>query len=80
MKMQVKQFQGLWFLYDSKDNKVYAYEKEKESKELLWLGSVDPQTEVVTFRPDWQQAYQAKLVEYRANEKPKSRVPGAVQN
>ncbi len=75
MKMQVKQFQGLWFLYDPKEHKVYAYEKDPQQP--LWLGTVDPATEAVTFRPDWQQAYQEKLTTYRATEKPKSRVPTA---
>jgi hypothetical protein len=71
--MLVKQFQGLWFLYDSKEHKVYAY--EKNAIDPLWLGTVDPTTEVVTFRPDWKQAYEGKLNEYRTTEKPKSRIP-----
>lgn len=74
--MIAKQFQGMWFLYDSKDNKVYAY--EKQTQEALWLGTVDPATEKVTFRPDWKAAYEAKLQEYRSTEKPKSRVPTTV--
>lgn len=74
--MIAKQFQGLWFLYDSKEQKVYAY--EKETHQPLWLGTVDPATEKVTFRPDWREAYQANLVEYRRNEKPKSRIPSTV--
>ncbi len=73
--MIVKQFQGLWFLYDSKEQKVYSYEKDPQ--QTIWLGTVDPTTEKVTFRPDWKQAYQAKLQEYRATEKPKSRIPTA---
>jgi hypothetical protein len=75
-KMIVKQFQGLWFLYDSKEQKVYAYEKEAQNP--LWLGTVDPATEQVTFRPDWKAAYEAKLQEYRSTEKPKSRIPATV--
>jgi hypothetical protein len=73
--MLVKQFQGLWFLYDSKEHKVYAYEKDPQ--QLLCLGTVDPTTEKVTFRPDWKEAYETKLKDYRSSEKPKSRVPNA---
>lgn len=73
--MQVKQFQGLWFLYDSKDQKIYAYEKDPQQP--LWLGTVNTETGKISLRPDWQQAYQGKLNEYRANEKPKNRVPTA---
>ena len=74
--MQVKQFQGLWYFFDAKDNKVYAYEKEP-TQPYLWLGTVDPKTEVVTLRSDWKEAYAPKLVAYRQTEKPKSRVPTA---
>ncbi len=76
MKMQVKQFQGLWFLYDNKDHKIYAYEKDPQ--EPLWMGSVNTETGQITLRPDWQQAYQEKLSNYRATEKPKNRVPTAL--
>lgn len=75
-KMQVKQFQGLWYFYDAKDNKVYAYEKEPTSAPL-WLGAVNPQTGSVTLRADWKDAYAVKLTMYRQTEKPKSRVPVA---
>lgn len=74
--MLVKQFQGLWFLYDAKEQKVYAYEKEPQQP-LLWLGTVDPSTEAISFRPDWQQAYQERLTKYRETEKPKNRVPAS---
>ncbi len=73
MKLAVKQFQGLWFLYDSKESKLYAYEKDPQQP--LFLGTVNPETEQITLRPDWKQAYQGKLEEYRQNEKPKNRVP-----
>ena len=72
--MQVKQFQGLWFLFDSKDNKIYAY--EKDPKQPLWLGSVSPDGSV-QLRADWKTVYAPKLEEYRTTEKPKSRVPQA---
>lgn len=74
--MQVKQFQGIWYLYDAKDNKVYAYEKEPTTQPL-WLGTVNTQTGLVSLRSDWKDAYAAKLVQYRQMEKPKSRVPTA---
>jgi hypothetical protein len=70
--MQIKQFQGLWFLFDSKDNKIYAY--EKDPKQPLWLGSVTTEG-VVQLRSDWKTVYAPKLEEYRTTEKPKSRVP-----
>lgn len=76
MKMLVKQFQGLWFLYDAKEHKVYAYEKDSQQP-LLWLGTVDPTTESLSLRPDWRQAYQERLTKYREQEKPKNRVPAA---
>ena len=74
--MQVKQFQGMWYYLDAKDNKLYAYEKETPSSPL-WLGAVNPQTGSVTLRPDWKDAYASKLTLYRQTEKPKSRVPAA---
>jgi len=74
--MLVKQFQGLWFLYDAKEQKVYAYEKEPQQP-LLWLGTVDPATESLSLRPDWQQAYSERLTKYREQEKPKNRVPAS---
>jgi hypothetical protein len=74
--MLTKQFNGLWFLFDAKDQKIYAYEKDPQQP-LLWLGTVDSITEQITLRPDWHQAYQERLVKYREQEKPKSRVPTA---
>lgn len=74
--MQVKQFQGLWFLFDAKEQKIYAYEKEPQPP-LLWLGTVNMTTEEISLRPDWHQAYQERLTKYREQEKPKSRVPTA---
>jgi hypothetical protein len=74
--MLVKQFQGLWFLYDAKEQKIYAYEKDPQQP-LLWLGTVNSQTEEITLRPDWRQAYQERLTNYREHEKPKNRVPAA---
>ena len=74
--MLVKQFQGLWFLYDAKEQKVYAYEKEPQQP-LLWLGTVDPATESLSLRPDWQEAYSERLTKYREQEKPKNRVPAS---
>lgn len=72
--MQVKQFQGMWYYLDAKENKLYAYEKEA-SAVSLWLGAVNPQTGAVTLREDWKDAYASKLTLYRQTEKPKSRVP-----
>lgn len=74
--MLVKQFQGLWFLYEAKEQKVYAYEKDPQQP-LLWLGTVDPATEIVSLRSDWQQAYAERLTKYREQEKPKNRVPAS---
>lgn len=74
--MLVKQFQGLWFLYDAKELKIYAYEKDPQPP-LLWLGTVDPATEIITLRTDWQQAYAERLTKYREQEKPKNRVPAS---
>lgn len=74
--MLVKQFQGLWFLYDAKELKIYAYEKDPQPP-LLWLGTVDPATEIITLRTDWQQAYTERLTKYREQEKPKNRVPAS---
>jgi hypothetical protein len=72
--MQVKQFQGLWFLFDAKEQKIYAYEKDPQPP-LLWLGTVNAATEEISLRADWQQAYQERLTKYREQEKPKNRVP-----
>jgi hypothetical protein len=74
--MLTKQFNGLWFLFDAKEQKIYAYEKDPQHP-LLWLGTVDSGTEQITLRPDWHQAYQERLSKYREQEKPKSRVPAA---
>lgn len=73
--MLTKQFNGLWFLFDAKEHKIYAYEKDPQQP-LLWLGTVDSTTEQITLRPDWQVAYQERLRSYREHEKPKHRVPG----
>lgn len=72
--MLTKQFNGLWFLFDAKEQKIYAYEKDNQQT-LLWLGTVDPTTEKITLRLDWQEAYQERFLQFRQNEKPKSRVP-----
>lgn len=72
--MQSKQIQGLWYLLDSRDNKVYAYEKEP-TLPYLYLGTYSSETGKVTLREDWKVAYQGKLEEYRRTEKPRSRVP-----
>ena len=74
--MQAKQYQGLWYLLDSRDNKLYAYEKTPP-QQPLWLGTLNSQTNLPELRPDWKQAYEAKLQEYRQSEKPRSRVPQA---
>lgn len=74
--MQAKQYQGLWYLLDSRDNKLYAFEKIP-SQQPLWLGHLNPQTNTPVLRADWKEAYEAKLQEYRQTEKPRSRVPQA---
>lgn len=74
--MQSKQIQGLWYLLDSRDNKVYAYEKEP-TLPYLYLGTYSAETGKVTLREDWKEAYQGKLEQYRQNEKPRSRIPTA---
>lgn len=72
--MQAKQIQGLWYLLDSRDNKVYAYEKEP-TLPYLYLGEYSSETGKVTLRDDWKEAYEGKLHLYRQTEKPRSRVP-----
>ena len=70
--MQSKQIQGLYFLVDKEKN-VFSY--EKDGKEPILLGTYDAEKDKVILRTDWVSAYQPRLDSYRANEKPKSRVP-----
>ena len=78
--MQAKQYQGLWYLLDSRDNKLYAFEKNPSQQQLLWLGHLNPQTNLPELRSDWKEAYAAKLAEYRQTEKPRSRIPQAASS
>jgi len=79
--MQAKQYQGLWYLLDSRDNKLYAFEKNpSQQQQLLWLGHLNPQRNLPELRADWKEAYASKLAEYRQTEKPRSRIPQATSS
>ena len=71
--MQRKVLQGIPFWLDGQ-NRIYAYDPQDQTNPL-WLGVYDPQTEKVTLREDWRQAYQAKIEAYRTSAQSRSRIP-----
>ena len=65
------------FLVDVATRNIYAYEKPIPAVPLH-LGTYDPETERYTLRTDWENAYNERVAAYRAQEKPRSRLPAAV--
>lgn len=72
--MIVKILQGLPFLLHPATNVLYAYEKVP-TQPLLALGTYDPNKETFTLVPNWKELYEPRVTQYRANEKPRSRLP-----
>jgi hypothetical protein len=61
--MQKEIVQGVPFWKD-KNNNLFSFELDK--KNLIQLGSFNPETETFTLKDSWQADYKTKLEEYRS--------------
>lgn len=70
--MQRKVVQGLPIWVDAQQ-RAFSYEPSDATVKSVWLGSYNPTTDLLELRPNWQTAYEARLVEYRASQAPRLR-------
>ena len=68
--MQKEIVQGIPFWKD-KNNNLFSYKVDK--KNLIQLGTFDPNTQTYTLSANWKELYSSELSEYRANLKNRDR-------
>ena len=74
--MQNHLVQGVPFLVD-KLNNLYSFEQDK--KNLIILGTYNPEKETYTLKDNWKELYQEKLDDYRKNLKNRERKDNKVE-
>jgi len=68
--------QGVPFLVD-KSNNLFTFKIDK--KNLIQLGTYNPEKETYTLKENWEQIYQPELDEYRKNLKNRERKDNKVE-
>lgn len=76
LKMQKIIVHGVPFLVD-KLNNLYSFEQDK--KNLIILGTYNPEKETYTLKDNWEELYQEKLDDYRKNLKNRERKDNKVE-
>jgi hypothetical protein len=70
LKMQKEIAEGVPYWKD-KSNTLYNFEPDK--KNLIAIGSYNPEKDTITLKDNWKELYQTKLDEYRKNLKNRER-------
>ena len=70
IKMQKEVIEGVPYWKD-KSNNIYCFEPDK--KNLIVLGTYNPEKDTIALKDNWKELYQSKLDDYRKNLKNRER-------